>query len=187
MGISITSPKAVFLDRDGILNESIIKQGKPYPPQNLEEVVIHDEVKRGIRLLKNEGLLLIMITNQPDIARNKTTEKNVNSINNFVKQILNLDDVFMCVHDDKDNCNCRKPKPGMIIEAKKKWNIELSGSFLVGDRWKDISAGIKMNLITFLLDLGYNEKKVNADFEYKTFTQIVNQIIKLKNEKYIKS
>ena len=93
----------------------------------------------------------------------------------------------MCIHDDNDNCNCRKPKPGMIIEAQKKWNIELNGSFLVGDRWKDISAGIKMNLITFLLDLGYNEKKVDADFEYKTFTQIVNQIIKLKNGKYIKS
>jgi D-glycero-D-manno-heptose 1,7-bisphosphate phosphatase len=187
MGVSITSRQAVFLDRDGILNKSIIKQGKPYPPENLEEVVIHDEVKQGIRLLKNEGLLLIMITNQPDIARNKTTEKNVNSINNFVKHILNLDDIFMCVHDDNDNCNCRKPKPGMIIDAQKKWNIELNGSFLVGERWKDISAGKKMNLITFFLDLGYKEKKVDADFEYKTFTQIVNQIIKLKNEKYIKS
>ena len=171
---------AVFLDRDGILNNSIIKKGKPFPPSSLKELVIPNEVKKGISLLKKERLLLIMITNQPDIARGKTNLKTVNQINSFIKKQLELDDIFMCIHDDLDNCKCRKPKTGMIEDTQFKWNIDLNKSYLVGDRWKDIEAGKKMNLKTLFLDLGYTEKKVNADYEFKSFTEIVKQIINLK-------
>ena len=93
--------------------------------------------------------------------------------------MLGLDDIFMCIHDDVDNCKCRKPNPGMIFDAKSKWNIDLQKSFLIGDRWKDIQAGKNAGIGTFLLEHNYEEKKVEADYESKSFTQIIEQILKL--------
>ena len=152
--------KAVFLDRDGVLNKSIIKNGKPFPPKNLDELIIPDEVKSGIIKLKKEKFILIMITNQPDISRGKTNITKVKEINEYVKNMLGLDDIFMCIHDDVDNCKGRKPNPGMIFDAKSKWNIDLQKSFLIGDRWKDIQAGKNAGIGTFLLEHNYEEKKL---------------------------
>ena len=121
--------KAVFLDRDGVLNDPVIVDGKPYPPENIEDVVIPHGVKEGLDEFKRLGYLLIMVTNQPDVARGKTSRTTVNKINDFIKDKLKLDDVFCCFHDNEDNCECRKPKPGMICTACKKWEIELNESF----------------------------------------------------------
>jgi len=124
-----------------------------------------------------------MITNQPDVSRGKITLKKLVQINNFLSQKLKLDDVFCCIHDDKDFCECRKPNPGMIKQAILKWNIDISKSFLVGDRWKDIEAGKKVNLQTVLIDFDYKEKKVNGDFNCKKFSQAVSIILELNKNK----
>jgi len=179
MGVNKLVNKAIFLDRDGVLNNAIIKKGKPYPPYKVKDVTFPTNIKRDLFQLKKNGFLLIMITNQPDVSRGKLSLRSLNDINNYVKNQLDIDDVFICIHDDKDNCLCRKPKPGMIINASSKWNIDLTKSFLVGDRWRDIQAGIKIKIKTILIDLEYDEKKVVADYEFKKFSQAVIKILEL--------
>lgn len=175
MGIN-KSLKAFFLDRDGVLNKSIIINGKPFPPKNIKELVIPSGVKETLSRLKKLGYLLIMITNQPDVATGKTSLKTVNEINNYLIKQLFLDDVYCCIHENKDNCGCRKPKIGMVTEATKKWNIDLENSYLVGDRWKDIQTGINVGLKTFLIDYNYDEKYVKPNYRLKKFDDILNVI-----------
>jgi len=169
--------KAIFLDRDGVLNNAVIIDEKPYPPKSINEIEISEGVKEGLEQLKELGYLLIVITNQPDIARGTTSMKTVDDINNYLKQYLIIDDFFCCVHDNIDNCECRKPKPGMIYSAVKKWNIDLHYSFMVGDRWRDIETGKNAGVKTILIDYGYKEKYVKPDYKCLNFTE-VTQIIK---------
>jgi len=179
MGIH-SKVKAIFLDRDGVLNKSIVTNGLPFPPNNIKEIEIPDGVKEGLENLKKMGFLTIVVTNQPDVARNKTTKIKVNNINDFLKKRLDLDHILCCFHDDVDECDCRKPKSGMIDIAKNRWNINLKESFLVGDRWKDIVCGNDAGLTTFLIDHGYNEKFVEPNFICKNFNQVVEIIKSLK-------
>ena len=159
MSVLLRKKKAIFLDRDGVLNEVIKKHGKPYPPQNLKELKILKGVLEGLKILKSKGFLLIVITNQPDVSRGITTKNNVQSINDYLMEKLPLDEINTCFHDDNDNCNCRKPKPGMIINSAKKMNISLTNSYLIGDRKKDIDAGINAGCKTIFIDYDYNEIK----------------------------
>lgn len=174
--------KAVFLDRDGVLNESIVKNGKPFPPDSVKELIIPKNLKENLEILKKNNFLLIMITNQPDVARGTKNKEDVEEINNYLKQHLKLDDVYCCFHDDIDNCDCRKPKDGMIKMATKKWNINTAKSFLVGDRWKDIKCGMNAGLKTFLLEKNYDEIRVEPDFTVSNFNEII--IIIINNYKY---
>ena len=169
--------KAVFLDRDGVLNNAIIVDGKPYPPKSVNELVIPEGVKEGLKQLKELDYILIVITNQPDVARGTTPIKIVDDINNYLRQLLILDDIFCCFHDNSDNCECRKPKPGMIFTAAKKWNIDLESSFMVGDRWRDIETGKNAGVKTILIDFGYKEKYVTPDYTCSNFIE-ATEIIK---------
>lgn len=176
MGIG-SKVKAVFLDRDGILNNSIIVDGIPYPPKSLDDLIIPEGVNEGLKQLSQHGYVLIIITNQPDVARGKTKIEVVNSINNHLQKKLLIDDVFCCIHDDSDNCNCRKPKPGMIMDAIKKWNIDIASSYMVGDRWKDIETGKNAGLKTILINCGYNEKYVEPDYSCINFNEVTQIIL----------
>jgi D-sedoheptulose 7-phosphate isomerase len=150
--------RAVFLDRDGVINKAILREGKPYPPSNLSELEVASDTPAALQDLKSRGFELVVITNQPDVARGSLSRDTVESINQALKTSLPLDDVFVCYHIDKDNCECRKPKPGMILEAARKHSIDLSRSFMVGDRWRDIDAGHNAGCKTILLDNSYNER-----------------------------
>ena len=150
--------KAFFFDRDGVLNESIVKLGKPYSPSNFEELKTTDGAKNIIRYLKKKNFVIIVVTNQPDVKRKKITKNFVEKIHSILKKELLFDDLFVC-YDDKDFSFFRKPKPGMLLDAQKKWNIDLKKSFIVGDRNKDIIAGIKAGVKTIFLDNNYLEKK----------------------------
>ncbi|MCK9401151.1 MAG: HAD family hydrolase [Bacteroidales bacterium] len=178
MGIN-PKVKAVFLDRDGVLNNAVIVDGKPYPPKSVNELVIPEGVKEGLKQLKELDYLLIVITNQPDVARGTTPMKIVDDINNYLKQELIIDDFFCCVHDNADNCECRKPKPGMIQTAAKKWNIDLDYSFMVGDRWRDIETGKNAGVKTILIDLEYKEKNIKPDYNSRNFLEATQIIISL--------
>lgn len=171
--------KAVFLDRDGVLNKAVIVDGKPYPPISVDELEIPEGVKEGLKQLKELEYLLIVITNQPDVARGTTPVKIVDDINNHLKQQLIIDDFFCCVHDNADNCECRKPKPGMIFAAAKKWDIDLSRSFMVGDRWKDIETGRNAGLKTILIDYAYTEKYDKPDYNCHNFLEVTQIIMSL--------
>jgi len=150
--------KAVFLDRDGVLNKAIVRNGRPYPPANLEEIEIIEGVPQALKVLKDMSFLLIGVTNQPDVARGTQKKEVVESINSALMRALPLDEILVCYHDDGDGCLCRKPNPGLLHQAAEIYSIDLSASFMVGDRWRDVEAGQRAGCTTILIDCHYEER-----------------------------
>jgi D-sedoheptulose 7-phosphate isomerase len=157
--ISSSSRPAVFLDRDGVLNRALIRDGKPFPPDGIHHLEIVPDAASALKELKSHGFPLYVVTNQPDVARGNLTRAEVEAMHRKLASALPIDDIFVCYHDDADHCACRKPSPGMLFEAARKHNIDLSRSFLVGDRWRDIDAGHAAGCKTILIDHGYRERK----------------------------
>ena len=157
---------AVFLDRDGILNRAVVRDGKPYPPARPEDVEILPDAITSLQELEAAGYILIGITNQPDVARGLQSREVVESINTMIQSRLPVREIFVCYHDDIDNCDCRKPKPGLILQAAKKHGLDLSKSWMVGDRCKDIAAGHSAGLKTIFVNRHYGEtyEGIPADF-----------------------
>jgi len=151
--------KAVFLDRDGVLNQAVVRNGIPYPPANAAELVLAPNAKAALQELKEQGFLLLVVTNQPDVAKGITTRAAVDEINRKLASELPVDDVFVCYHQDSDHCDCRKPKPGMLLDGARKHNVDLAGSFMVGDRWRDVEAGQNAGCHTVFIDGGYEERQ----------------------------
>jgi len=147
--------RAVFLDRDGTLNRAVIRDGKPYPPPTPAELEIFPDAPEALAALKAAGFLLIVVTNQPDVARGSRSREEIEALNAAVREKLPLDDVFTCYHDDPDHCGCRKPLPGLLLQAAAKHGIDLGASFMVGDLWRDVEAGRRAGCRTVYLDRGY--------------------------------
>jgi D-glycero-D-manno-heptose 1,7-bisphosphate phosphatase len=160
---------AVFLDRDGILNRAVVRDGKPYPPAKLEDVEILPDSITALQQLHAAGYILIGITNQPDVARGTQSRKVVESINGMIQSRLPVLEIFVCYHDNNDHCDCRKPRPGLILQAAEKHGLDLSQSWMVGDRWKDIAAGHNAGLKTIFVDYSYTEtyEGIPPDFTVK--------------------
>jgi D-glycero-D-manno-heptose 1,7-bisphosphate phosphatase len=150
--------QAIFVDRDGVLNRALVRQGKPYPPDSLDDLVVLEGVPEAVTDLRRHGFRVIAVTNQPDVATGKQKREVVEAMNDVLRQRLDLDDVEVCYHTDAHECACRKPRPGMLLEAARKWSIDLKNSFLVGDRWRDIEAGRRAGCRTFLIDYQYHER-----------------------------
>ncbi len=150
---------AVFLDRDGVINRAQVREGKPHPPMSLEDFELMPGIALILLDLKARGFALFVITNQPDIARGKQSRTVVDAMHESLADSLPIDDIFVCYHDDKDHCDCRKPLPGLLFEAQRKHNIDLARSFVIGDRWRDIDAGHAAGCKTVLIDYGYKEQK----------------------------
>jgi len=159
--------RAVFLDRDGVINQAIVREGKPYPPSGVEELKIVAGAAEALRDLKQAGFLLIVVTNQPDIARGTRSRASVDTIHQALRETLPLDDFFVCAHDDSDECDCRKPRPGLLLRAAEKYDIDLSRSFMIGDRWRDVDAGANAGCATVWIDYGYREKRPAAEASIK--------------------
>jgi D-sedoheptulose 7-phosphate isomerase len=150
---------AVFLDRDGVINRATVRDGKPFPPSSVQELELLPEVASSLHDLKAHGFALFVITNQPDVARGTQTPEAVEAIHQALASSLPIDAIFVCYHDDADHCACRKPQPGLLLEAQRKHDIDLSRSFVVGDRWRDIDAGHNAGCKTVLIDYGYTERR----------------------------
>ena len=146
---------AVFLDRDGVINANLERNGKPVAPTNLSDFRILPGVAEATRLLKEAGFLLVIVTNQPDVAHGLTPKATVEAMHAEIMRQLPIDDIIVCFHADADNCSCRKPKPGMILEAAARHWIDLAASYLVGDRWRDVHAGRSAGCRTIFVDYGY--------------------------------
>lgn len=159
--------KAIFLDSDGVLNKVIIKEGKPVAPTTLSELDIPEEVKPALNRLKAAGYLLICVTNKPDIARGLMTQETVDTIYEKMRCDLPLDDVFMCY---AENSACYKPQPGLLFDAAKKYAIDLSQSYMIGDRWRDVGAGQNAGCKTVWIDRGYAEKKPTPPADYTAYS-----------------
>jgi D-glycero-D-manno-heptose 1,7-bisphosphate phosphatase len=167
--------RAVFLDRDGVINKVILRNGKPFSPRKIEDFELCDGIKEFLLVSKNEGFLNIAITNQPDIARKLVEWDTLNAMHKIIIENLDVNDIFVCPHDSSDNCLCRKPKAGMLFNAAEKWNIDLPSSFLIGDQWKDMEAGKNAGCITILLECIYN-KEANSDFRVKNLQSAIEII-----------
>jgi D-glycero-D-manno-heptose 1,7-bisphosphate phosphatase len=152
-----TANKAVFFDRDGILNQLVERDGSLYSPQNFTDFNIFSESIDVIKGIKELGFLAIVVSNQPDIARGIFDQSELEKMTEVLFKELDVDDVFYCTHDDIDDCDCRKPKPGLFHLAQKKYNINFDSSIMVGDTWKDVDAAKNANIKMYLLNTNYNQ------------------------------
>jgi len=121
-------------------------------------------VREACNRLREAKFALILITNQPDIARGLVSAGQVSEMNQRLKSFLRLDAVGVCPHDDSARCSCRKPQPGLLLEAARVWNIDLEASFIVGDRWRDIEAGHRAGCRAIFVDYGYAEQRPDGPF-----------------------
>ena len=147
--------RAVFLDRDGVINANLERNGKPVAPTRFDEFRILPGVEHAARALKARGFLLIIATNQPDVANGLTSRNEVDAMHDEIRRRLPIDDIMVCFHSENDNCSCRKPKPGMLLEAGKRHALDLASSYFVGDRWRDVEAGRAAGCFTFFIDYGH--------------------------------
>lgn len=150
---------AVFLDRDGVINAAIVRDGKPYPPASAAALEILPGVDAALAALRAAGYALVVVTNQPDVARGTQRRAEVDAIHARLSAALPLDAVYCCFHDDADRCACRKPAPGMLRDAARDLGLDLARSFMVGDRWRDIDAGAAAGCRTVFIDRGYAERR----------------------------
>jgi D-glycero-D-manno-heptose 1,7-bisphosphate phosphatase len=162
MGINQIVRRAVFLDRDGVINRAIVRNGKPHPPASLDELEILPGVYEALSELRTAGFRLIVVTNQPDVARGIITHQDVNTLHEALQAKLPLDEFRVCCHDDIDRCGCRKPAPGMLLAAAREHSLKLSACFMVGDRWRDVEAGRRAGCSTIFIDNGYAEPSYNS-------------------------
>jgi D-glycero-D-manno-heptose 1,7-bisphosphate phosphatase len=171
--------RAVFLDRDGVVNRAIVRQSRAYPPSGLDELEIVPGIADALDRLKSLGFALVVVTNQPDVARGTQSRETVEAINRRLLQTLPIDDVFVCFHDDRDACACRKPLPGLILQAADRHNIDLASSFLVGDSWRDVAAGRAACVRTVFVDYGYADPRPDPepDATVTNVTEAVDWII----------
>lgn len=158
--------KAVFFDRDGVLVPTYIRDGRPFAREDLKVSDIFEEAFPLIADLKKAGYVVTLATNQPDVATGAISQSMVEDFHKELLEALRLDFIGVCYHIDQDQCLCRKPKPGLLLEAARQLNIDLSKSFMVGDRWRDIDAGHNAGCKTIFLDHGYTERAPSRPADY---------------------
>ncbi len=151
--------RAVFLDRDGVINRAIVRDGRPHPPADAEALEILPGVIEAVRALKLAGFSIVIATNQPDVARGVTSRAAVDEIHRVITTQMPVDRIECCFHDGSEDCECRKPRPGMLLRAAVELDLDLANSFMVGDRWRDVDAGRQAGCKTIFIDYGYSEKR----------------------------
>jgi len=168
--------RAVFLDRDGVLNKIVWREGKAASPRSLGELVIEPDAPAALAALKGAGFKLFVVTNQPDVRRGLMSKAVLDDIHQTLRNALHVDGVSVCEHDNADNCACRKPRPGMLLDLARRHNLDLAASIMVGDQDRDITCGHAAGCATVLLARGYNSG-VGADYVVETLSQAVDVIL----------
>ena len=151
--------RAVFLDRDGVINLAPVRDGRPHPPASVADLELLPGVAVAVQRLKSAGYLVIVVTNQPDVASGTQTREAVEAVHTRLAALVPIDEFRTCYHDDGDGCRCRKPKPGLIVDAARAHGVDLRLSLMVGDRWRDVEAGRRAGCVTVFLDRGYAERR----------------------------
>jgi D-glycero-D-manno-heptose 1,7-bisphosphate phosphatase len=170
--------KAVFLDRDGVINANLMRDGKPVAPTTMAEFRILPGVVEAARRLKDAGFLLVIATNQPDVRNGITPQATMEAMHAEIRKLMPIDDIMICLHNDDDNCACRKPKPGLLIDAAAKHGIDLKSSYIIGDRWKDVNAGKAAGCRTIFVDYGYvQDRPALPDITVKSLAEAADYIL----------
>ena len=173
----VNKNKAIFFDRDGVLNETLLKNGKPYAPRNIKDFKIVSDADSILNYLASLNYLIFVVTNQPDVGNGYTDKQIVEEMHKMISDQLPVQEIFTCYHSRNDNCPCRKPKTGMLEKAYKKFNLEIKDCFIVGDRFSDIEAGKKFKFQTVMIGSGYGEKPIiKPDFNINKLEELRNII-----------
>ena len=185
--MSPTSPtkiRAVFLDRDGVINANNDRDGKPVAPTSFSQFRLLDGVEEAARRLKAAGFLLVVVTNQPDLATGRTSSAAMDEMHAEVRRRLPVDDIRVCPHVDADGCDCRKPKPGLLLAAARKFGIDLAASYMVGDRWRDVVAGQAAGCETIFVDYGYVQDGPNhPDKTVRSLSEAADYVLALETQR----
>lgn len=169
---------AVFLDRDGVLNRTAVADGKPRAPRSLAEFRLLPGVAAAVAALKAAGFRSIVVTNQPDLGHGLIAPETIEAMHAHLRRRVLVDDILVCPHRQDEGCNCRKPKPGLILQAMDRWGIRSEGSIMIGDRGSDIVAGKTAGLYTALIDRHYAEPWVQQpDLTARSLPHAVAQIL----------
>lgn len=168
--------RAVFLDRDGVLVETLVREGRAFAALTLDEFRLCADAGPQVTRLRAAGLLPIVFTNQPEMARGTLSASTLGRMHERLRAAVSVADIFVCPHDDGADCACRKPRPGMLHAAAAKWGIDLFHSFAVGDRWRDIDAGRAVGCYSVLLDRPYSDCAV-ADARVSSLAEAVDAVL----------
>lgn len=179
------SRPGVFVDRDGVINAALVRDGKPYSPMSVDQLEILPGVAEACTRLRAAGLPVVVITNQPEVARGRLSWGQLNEINEFIRQRVQVDAIYCCTHDDDDRCSCRKPQPGLIFKASRELNIDPTASYCVGDRWRDVEAGIRAGCTTLLVDAGYAEPDLEPHKRVASLGEAADWIINRREERAV--
>ena len=183
MGKHKVARPAVFLDRDGVINRVAVRNGTPRPPSHVEEFDLYHDVPDGCAQLKSANFLLVVITNQPDVGRGTQSREAVEAMNLKMESALPfLDRIEVCYHAGKrygQPCDCRKPRPGLILRAAAELNIDLNRSYVIGDRWRDVDCARAAGCRAIFIQRGYDETLREApDFTVTNFEEAVTALLR---------
>jgi len=183
MGKHQVTRRAVFLDRDGVVNHAVVRNGKPHPPSSPTDFRLYDDVVDGCARLKTASFLLVLITNQPDVGRGTQSREAVEAMHLKLQSALpSLDRIEICYHGGErygSPCDCRKPRPGLILRAAAELNIDLKESYVIGDRWRDIDCARAAGCRVIFIERGYKEKSCQAaDVTVANFKEAVNAVLR---------
>ena len=171
--------KAIFLDRDGVISKTFLINGKSFAPRKFKDFKIFSSSVKSIKRLKLAGYMVFVVTNQPDVGKKLISKNTLQKMHNKIIKEIKVDKIYSCIHTQNTGCYCRKPKPGMILKAAKKYNIDLKQSFMIGDRASDIKAGLKAKCRSIFLDKKYKEQKPKTqEATFSNLTEATKYILK---------
>jgi D-glycero-D-manno-heptose 1,7-bisphosphate phosphatase len=169
---------AVFLDRDGVLNESFLDGDTPIPPRRVEEFRLLPGVVEACDAFHAAGLALVVVTNQPDISRGALAASDLNAMHDRLRALVPIDEIYVCPHDDAEGCPCRKPRPGMILEAARRLELDLNRSVAVGDRWRDIDSARRAGVHAVHIEWNHGEQlHAHADATFGSLVEAKDHIL----------
>jgi D-glycero-D-manno-heptose 1,7-bisphosphate phosphatase len=168
--------RAVFLDRDGVLVREIVRENQAFAPITMAEFAIYPDARAQVQRLRDAGFLCIVFTNQPEVGRGLLPQETLDEMHARLRAEIPLHDVLVCPHGRDGVCECRKPRPGMLLEAGRKWDVDLGASFVIGDRWRDIDAGLAAGCFSILIDRPYSACE-RADARVQSFSEAVDLIL----------
>lgn len=166
---------AVFLDRDGVLNEIVERDGQPASPRSLDELRLVPDLE-AVNRLADAGHLVFITTNQPDVARGHVGSDVIEGVMDRIRSRVHVDDTRVCTHEDADACACRKPKPGMLMDLARHWHVDLARSWMIGDMWQDVAAARAAGCRSVLIRTAYN-RDASADLEADTLAEAVERVL----------
>ncbi|EDP63518.1 histidinol-phosphate phosphatase family protein [alpha proteobacterium BAL199] len=173
-----TRRPAIFLDRDGVLVATDVRNGKPIAALTLDDFTILPEASTAVASLKAAGFMTIVVTNQPELARGNVDSATMDAMHARLAAAMPIDAVYVCPHDSGEGCDCRKPAPGMLLRAADDLDLDLAASYMVGDRWRDVGAGLAAGCTTVLIECGYTEpERVEPDLTARDVAEAATLIL----------